>query len=265
MEQLKFKWCREVTEQVRFKPDRDKIREELIAHIMDHVDDLKDSGLTEEEAETQAVDAMGDPVAIGKQLDAIHKPWLGWLWMVSRWLVMLLALTALALAQINWYDLFYDSYLGRVDQEEFYHNTLNFAGVEESELQDVWAVGSLEQLDFTVDKVRWVPDGRLMLRFRVKQPWYDFVSEPAWICQRLYLQDETGNRWVEHNFNPDGNGRLDTDEYAVWAHARDSRHSWTYVLTMYGVPQDAPWLDLCYDYAGRRMIIRIDLTGGEAS
>lgn len=262
MEQPKFKWCREAIEQVRFKPDRDKIWDELIAHIVDHVDDLVDSGLTEAEAEAQAVEAMGDPVTIGKQLDAIHKPWLGWLWKASRWLVLLLALTALALAQINWYDLFYDSNLGRVDQEEFYHDTLSFAGVEESQLQDVWAMGSLEQLDFTVDKVRWVPDGRFMLRFRVKQPWYDFVSEPAWICQRLYLEDETGNRWVDQNLNPDG--KFDYDmEYGVWAHARDSRHSWTYVLTMYGVPQDAPWLDLCYDYAGRRMTIRIDLTGGE--
>ena len=232
MEQPKFKWCREVTKQVRFKPDHDKIREELMAHIEDRCEDLKDSGLTSEEAELRAVASMGDPTLVGKQLDAVHKPWLGWLWVVSRWLMVLLAMAALVMVVINWDDLFYESYDGRVSQEEFYHNMLNFVDVEESELQDVWAAGRLEQLDFTVDKIRRTQDGSLMIRFRVQQPWYDLVGRPALICQRLYLQDETGNRWVEQNLNPDGNGKLDEDEYAVWAHAQESRNSWTYILVM---------------------------------
>ena len=36
---------------------------------------------------------MGDPEAIGKALDQVHKPWLGWLWKVSRWLLIVLAVT----------------------------------------------------------------------------------------------------------------------------------------------------------------------------
>ena len=262
MERAKFKWCRETIEQVRFKPDREKIREELIAHIEDRVDALKEFGLTEAEAETQAVEAMGDPVEVGKQLNAVHKPWLGWLWRISRWLLWAVLFGTLLFVILFWDETisFYDSNLNWKNDS---YSDVTFSYVEESELRDVHAEGSLDYLSFTVDKVRRSPDGRLMIRYQVRQPWY-LPEHWGGVLWRLYLSDGTGNRWEYHNLDPDG--KLDHDtEYVIWGHDQDGWRSWSYILALYGVPEDAPWIDLCYDHGGRKMTIRIDLTGGEGA
>ena len=82
-------WCREVLEQVRFRPDHEAIRKELVAHLEDGRADLERLGYPRDLAEERALQAMGNAGEVGRALDRAHKPWLGWLWKVSRWLVML--------------------------------------------------------------------------------------------------------------------------------------------------------------------------------
>ena len=90
-------WCERVTNYVRFKPDRYVIAEELKAHYEDHVRDLERIGYEEGLAEERALAAMGDPEEIGRAMDRAHKPWLGWLWIISRWLILMLSLLLLYL------------------------------------------------------------------------------------------------------------------------------------------------------------------------
>ena len=87
-------WRATVVERVRFKPDRQAIAAELTAHYEDHVRDLERLDYPPELAKQRALEAMGDPEAIGRALDRVHKPWLGWLWRLSRWLMAALAVTA---------------------------------------------------------------------------------------------------------------------------------------------------------------------------
>jgi len=77
-------WFQQVRKQVRFRPDHDVIERELAAHYEDHYQDLRRLGYDESLAQERAIRAMGDPVQVGKALDAAHKPWLGWLWMISK-------------------------------------------------------------------------------------------------------------------------------------------------------------------------------------
>lgn len=87
-------WVDAVCEQVRFQPDRKAIAKELRVHYEDHVKDLLRLGRNPELAAERALAAMGDAQEVGRALDKVHKPWLGWLWEVSR--VLALALAALA-------------------------------------------------------------------------------------------------------------------------------------------------------------------------
>lgn len=80
-------WRATVLERVRFKPDRAAIASELTAHYEDHVYDLERVGYERELAKQRALAAMGDAEEVGCALDRVHKPWLGWLWKVSRWLL----------------------------------------------------------------------------------------------------------------------------------------------------------------------------------
>ncbi|MBE6960834.1 MAG: hypothetical protein E7445_00010 [Ruminococcaceae bacterium] len=77
-------WFQHVRKHIRFKPDHAAIERELSAHYEDHCQDLRRLGYEELLAQKRAVLAMGDPVQVGKALDAAHKPWLGWLWVISK-------------------------------------------------------------------------------------------------------------------------------------------------------------------------------------
>ena len=67
-------WCQKATEKIRYGPDRLVVSQELMDHLEDHRDALMKQGLTQEEAERKALDAMGSAQEIAPQLGAIHKP-----------------------------------------------------------------------------------------------------------------------------------------------------------------------------------------------
>ena len=88
-------WRDQVTAQVRFWPDRKSIARELTDHFQDHTRDLERLDYPWQLAEERALAAMGDPELVGKALDRVHKPWLGWLWVASRAVLVLTAVACL--------------------------------------------------------------------------------------------------------------------------------------------------------------------------
>ena len=85
-------WKKEVLRHVRFFFDHEEIEKELTAHYEDSVQDFERIGYDEELARTRALAAMGDAVEVGKGLDRAHKPWLGWLFEATKWMMTALAL-----------------------------------------------------------------------------------------------------------------------------------------------------------------------------
>lgn len=71
--QLRSRFLDEVTEQISCPQIHSSIRQELEEHILDRMEELESHGLSQEEAEEQAVRAMGDPISIGTRLNEIHK------------------------------------------------------------------------------------------------------------------------------------------------------------------------------------------------
>ncbi|WP_294756191.1 hypothetical protein [uncultured Flavonifractor sp.] len=73
-------FCDHVCMYVRFRPDHDAITEELTGHLEDHKDVLLegDPDMPLLEAEYRAVASMGDAEELGRWLDSIHSPVLGW-------------------------------------------------------------------------------------------------------------------------------------------------------------------------------------------
>ena len=103
-------WVNAVCQEVRFRPDRKGIAKELRIHYEDHINDLLRLGRDPGLAEQRALAAMGNSQEVGRALDRVHKPWLGWLWEVSR---VLLAALALLLA---WKVLDPDYYTGSLTE-----------------------------------------------------------------------------------------------------------------------------------------------------
>lgn len=63
-----------VQEQIRWKRARPVLVRELERHLEDQRDDFLNEGKSPEEAERLAIQDMGDPVTVGTELDAVHRP-----------------------------------------------------------------------------------------------------------------------------------------------------------------------------------------------
>lgn len=68
----------EVCGQIKYKPAKQEISNELELHIRELKDDYLASGMEEKEAEEKAVSKMGNAKDIGNRLNRIHRPKLNW-------------------------------------------------------------------------------------------------------------------------------------------------------------------------------------------
>ena len=71
-----------VCNEIKYKPIRNDISEELALHIEEVKQDYIAEGLTEENAEEKAVSNMGNAEEIGKKLNKIHRPKLDWMLLI---------------------------------------------------------------------------------------------------------------------------------------------------------------------------------------
>ena len=101
-------WCAAVVERVRFYPDHKAIENELTDHYIDHVRDLERFGFDNKLAHESALSAMGDAEKVGKAMDRAHKPWLGWLWVVSKWSLMVCFVTVCLGTRGEWRNVYQD-------------------------------------------------------------------------------------------------------------------------------------------------------------
>ena len=67
-----------VCEEIKYKPVRKGISEELKSHIQEIKEEYINKDIPENEAEEKAVSQMGVPEEIGRKLNKIHKPKLDW-------------------------------------------------------------------------------------------------------------------------------------------------------------------------------------------
>lgn len=93
-------WLDAATSQIRFSPDRQRVRQELEDHMLDHMDAAQERGMDWQEATAAAVTAMGDPEPLAKELGRLHSPWLGRLWYLSR-ILAVCAIIVLVLGSLS--------------------------------------------------------------------------------------------------------------------------------------------------------------------
>ena len=77
------RWAQRAGSYIYYPPDREAVTQELYWHYDDAIECLMADGFDKERAEAAALEAMGDAREVGKLLQRVHKPWLGWLSLVS--------------------------------------------------------------------------------------------------------------------------------------------------------------------------------------
>ena len=68
-----------VCNEIKYKPIREDISEELSLHIQEQKEDYMKEGFDERNAEEKAVSNMGEAEEIGKKLNKIHRPKFDWI------------------------------------------------------------------------------------------------------------------------------------------------------------------------------------------
>lgn len=242
-------WCCRAVAQIRFKPDRKAVYQELKAHLEDHYDDLLAQGHSPEQAQRLTLEAMGDPEEIAPQLGAIHQPWLGYIYRVVKWITIPVCILALfllvAFGGSHIHSLIstgnYDSL--RSEGEGGYYCKPNVTDSSDGYRFKVTeaavnAAGDTLHLELQVTYWPWMPQPGIANYF-----WAVDSLGNYYACKRDVMYDDLPKVAYQGGFYSQG---------------FDSNH-----LEIRHFDGSAQWVELHYDRDGRDIVLRIDLTGGD--
>lgn len=243
-------WCYHAVAEIRFKPDREAVFAELKAHLEDHYDDLIAQGHSPEKAKRLAMEAMGDPEAIAPQLGAIHKPWLGYIYRIVKWITipacalavfLLIAFTGSHIHSListgNYDSLWAEGEGGYycqpnvTDSSDGYRFKVTEAAVN--------APGDTLYIELQVTYWPWMPQPGIANYF-----WAQDSLGNYYACRKDVMYDDVPKVAYQGGFY----SQFFTSDHLEISHF-DSK---------------AEWVELCYDRDGRDIVLRIDLTGGVA-
>ena len=71
-------FLKEVTNHIKSKEAKDLVATELDFHLKQTKNMWVEKGLSEEVAEGKAVEQMGSPIKLGRELNKLHKPKVDW-------------------------------------------------------------------------------------------------------------------------------------------------------------------------------------------
>lgn len=241
-------WCDHAVAEIRFKPDREAVFRELKDHMEDHYEYLLSCGYAPEDAKRLALEAMGDPEQIAPQLGAIHKPWLGYIYRVVRWVTIpaciwaVFLLTAFtgshihALFSTAAYDSLREEGQGgyycqpnTTDRSDGYTFTATEAAVN--------AEGDTLYIELRTTYLPWMPEPGIANYF-----WAVDNLGNYYACRRDVMYDDVPKVAYQGGFYSQGFGASN--------------------LKITHFNSNAQWIELRYDRDGRDIILRINLTGG---
>ena len=254
-------WCSRAVRQIRYPPDRSAVYAELYQHLEDRCESFTAKGIPEEEAKEMAVAAMGSPEEIAPQLAKIHRPFWGYCYSVTKW--VLIAAVVITLFPLL-HSLFDKTPYINKPLDSFYDDTADQLYGERVFCAEPKDTVKLDGYRLTLEKVACWEDSRysysndsIFFRLRITKPapWADELDIHHWIR----AVDSLGNTYRCY---AETNG-----SQPCVAMYQKSRTLFSMTLD-FGlrdcVSSNVEWIELHYDRSGRDFVLRIDMTGGDA-
>lgn len=267
------RWCRTAVAGIRYRPDREMVRSELLAHLEDRFEAELEHYETPDEAAQAALRAMGDAAELAPQLASVHRPFWGYALTAVRWM---LAASVLVLAFILvLFPFRYPAASGGATH--WFYTTTEVGVVHEFQDGTAWKLMDIDpDAEDSSDGFHFDVSRAVLLRY--DDDLYDsgdgysfeFLVEVTsfWNWSRLselpidqfYAVDSLGNEYCAYS------DYVRDDQLAVCGNlTRNGPFSHTMEMWLVNFcSQEAQWIELRYDREGRDIVLRIDLTGGGA-
>jgi len=255
----RYKWLNAATSKIRFPPDRKQVQQELTGHIEDLRDHYAAEGLDEEAAEAAALSAMGDPEAIADDLGRIHRPWLGYVWWLSKGLiaVSIVLCCVLAASQAS------QRYWGRLPGWALYDyltwefNSSSAGTLAERELMPGASVSvggytiQVEQAALRQYPEQSASQWRLELWFHIGTGWRN--EELYWGANTIAeVRDSAGNTYPLYYTDEDRYSLCDSSD-SVWGLGQKA------ALELYSVPEDVEWVEIDFGAGTLQRTLHFDI------
>lgn len=260
-------WVTTATSNIHYRPDRKAVSKELRDHLDDAYEAGLARGLTDEEANKQALASMGSATEVAAQLAQIYNPFWAYVIQVSQVVLAILLVLSLIpviryIGNVSYSDsasyLDFDVYDAASYGEESARVLHHLSQPEVSFSSEAGTFTVTDAAVFTSHDT-----GKTYLHLQVRQrgllPWserkqyFQFFSVVAHFSAR----DSLGN------------------EYPCWDYAQaDASHlishsvqsgifTGTHEFWINDFPKDAEFVEILYTRDGRNYILHIDLTGGD--
>lgn len=257
-----YYWCRDAVRRIKHIPDRKKVYMELHNHVMDHYEALLEKGAEPKQAEKMTLEAMGNADELAVVLGKLHRPFWGRMLIFTR--ILALALLILTLGHGVYY--LHEAYYLRDKEHSLYTNAMGEQIINIAP----YISDSSDGYRFCVTDVQvWRADlphqvngklyyDQLFMRIEVTNP-LPWAREQR-ITDWIWAEDSNGMRY---------GGLAYSDLEPEWGYIsvlsqRRGLTTYRYELCFHRMSENAQWITLHYDRAGRDLALHIDLTGGES-
>ena len=243
------RWADRACGYIYYPADREDIKQELRWHFEDSAEALAEEGLDPAEAEKAALEAMGDPAEVGKMLRRVHKPWLGWLSMVSAIaLAIALFFGFISLVTSGFHTL--RSEIGYLSDEPYSFET-SIAHEDVTLLARLRPSGEIECGDYTLSvSGGWVSDfgtGRMMyivVSYRSPRFW---LGPPLGLMEFTHVVEDDGTAHIPYEYN-----HSLQDLECFYTGGKTARGEAVFSMDVEDVPE---WVELRFDN-GRKFTLR---------
>lgn len=226
----KEEFLQKVLSYIKLPFDREDIYNELNNHMEDHINDYMEEGYTNEEAIENVIEVMGDATDLGKELNQMHKPLLGWVWKISDILVKIIGVVViLCLGIILLSSIDLNSPSSYINEEDIVYHLKN----DEQAKIDNWII--------KVTDIIYEQDGTLHIFYKT---YSDSIFVNTWSFGNIgTITDEFGNEY--HGGSGSSSGLISHNN-----------------IQINDFPETSDSLNIVYDRYNRHYEFHFDLKAG---
>lgn len=253
------RWAGQACRLIRFRPDRERVYDELVAHMEDARDAFEAAGEPPDKAVSRALEQMGDAEIVARQLQKIYRPFWGYVWKYTR----VLAGVAMAIVVFHLMSFCFSWLGGEAYGEAEMTEYVRPRNPEAQIISDFTPQGSIQVSGYGISVARMCfreyPDGYrdayFVLRVRHWNPW----QKVAMFHQNLYAVDDCGNLYPPRHYG----GAIEPEGREVCGNiGAGSAFVSYYELWIAGVDPEASAFTLGFDDYGVQWTLDFPVEGG---